>query len=192
MRLKEALEREKQRENADSWNKIYMNKDGMFWHIYDWSAWLLKTVVCTEDMQQERGDKKMLSATRYQTKNCGEYVIVGFPLESMGKYLPDYADITPVENGNGDVIIEVILPEEILQMDFETLENAYKQWWNQCPQKEQKPKNKTVSVTVQGTQERNGMFNIISQIISYPLEKKTPTDNIEFISQLKQQIVSLL
>ena len=30
MRLKEALEREKQREYADSWNKIYMNKDGMF------------------------------------------------------------------------------------------------------------------------------------------------------------------
>lgn len=192
MRLKEALQWEKQRESPESLNKVYLNKDGMFWHAYDWSAWLMKTVACTEDMQRERGDDKMMSALRYQTKNCGEYVIVGFPIDSLGKFLPDYLKMDPVDGANGDVIVELALPEEMEQMDKEALESAYKQWRETCPLKEQKPKPGLVPSATQMAQGKNGLFSIASQVISYPLEKKTPTDNAEFISLLKQQIIALL
>ena len=62
MRLNDALENEKKRQERESWNKIYLHKDGKFFHAYEWSAWLIKAFVCTEGFQKERGDSKMLSA----------------------------------------------------------------------------------------------------------------------------------
>ena len=61
MRLTPALEFEKLRKDPESWNKIFLHKDGKFFRAYEWSAWLIKTVVCTEEMQKERGDQKMLT-----------------------------------------------------------------------------------------------------------------------------------
>ena len=42
MKLKEALEYEKNREEKSSWNKIILHQDGKFYHAYEWSAWLIK------------------------------------------------------------------------------------------------------------------------------------------------------
>ena len=50
MKLVPALEYEKLRDDANL-NKIILHKDGKFYHIYEWSAWLVKTVVCTEEYQ---------------------------------------------------------------------------------------------------------------------------------------------
>ena len=49
MKLSLALEYERLREDPASWNKIYLNHDGKFFHAYEWSAWLIKTVACTEE-----------------------------------------------------------------------------------------------------------------------------------------------
>ncbi len=87
MRLTPALAYEKLRQDADSMNKIILNKDGKWYHVYEWSAWLLKTVVCTEEMQQARGDAKPLAVSHCNTKT-GDYVMAGFPLESVAKYIP--------------------------------------------------------------------------------------------------------
>lgn len=84
MKLSAALQYEGMRDDPQSWNKIYLNKDGKFFHAYQWSAWLLKRYVCTEELQQSRGDEKMLAASRTPTKD-GEYVMAGFPVESLGK-----------------------------------------------------------------------------------------------------------
>jgi hypothetical protein len=193
MKLSEALKRETQRENPDTWNKIYLNRDGKFWHAYQWSAWLMKMVACTEEMQRARCDEKMLSAVRYQTKNSGEYIIVGFPIESIGKYLPEYVSMTPVADGDGDIVVEIQLTETMTQASYEEVRNAFREWHDACPMKEQKPRqDRPVPTAVQMAQGRGGMFHILSQVLSYPLEQKTPTDNIEFISQLKQQLVALL
>ena len=193
MKLSEALKWEAQRENPETWNKIYLNRDGKFWHIYNWSAWLMKMVACTEEMQRQRGDEKMLSAVRWQTKNSGEYIIAGFPLESIGKYLPQYVSMTHVTDGDGDIIVEVQLSESMMNASYEELNDIYRKWCDGCPAKEPKQKeNKPVPTAVQMAQGRNGMFNILSQVLSYPVEQKTPSENIEFISLLKQQVVALL
>lgn len=190
MKLTAALEYEKGRMEQEGWNKVYLNKDGKFWHAYDWSAWLMKHIVCTEQMQQERGDEKMLSAVRYQTKGSGEYVIVGFPIDSLGKYVPEYVSMTPVEEGGGDVMVEVEVPQELQTADLRAL---YEEWREQCPLKEPKQKaGKPVPTAVQMAQGRNGMFSILSQVLSYPVERKTPTENTEFVIQLKQQVAALL
>lgn len=192
MKLSAALQYEGQREDPQSWNKIYLNKDGKFFHAYQWSAWLLKCVACTEELQRERGDQKMLSAQRTPTRDS-EYVMAGFPVDSMGKYVPEYVSLTPVADGGGDVTVEVLLPEPLAGMGYEELAAAYQQWYEACPQREQKPKQgRPVATAAQMATGRGGMFHILSQVLSYPLEAKTPQENTEFIGELKRQMAALL
>lgn len=192
MKLSAALNCEKMREDPASWNKIYLNHDGKFFHIYEWSAWLVKTIACTEEMQKQRGDQKMLSAMRYPTKDS-EYVIIGFPIDSIGKYIPQYVSMTPVADGGGDVIIEVTLPDNIKAMTYDDIRKEFEQWREGCPVKEQKPRqDKTVPSNAQMATQRGGLFTIMTQVLSWPVESKTPLENAEFISSLKQQLIALL
>ena len=99
MKLSAALEYEKLREDANSWNKVILHRDGKFYHAYDWSAWLIKQYVCTEEFQQQRGDEKLLQVNRYPSKN-GEYAMLGFPLDSISKYIPAYEDARKMEDSD--------------------------------------------------------------------------------------------
>ena len=191
MRLTPALASEKLRQDTNSLNKIILNKDGKWYHVYEWSAWLLKTVVCTEEMQKERGDAKPLVVSHCSTKT-GDYVMAGFPLESVAKYIPEYEESTEMEDG--DLCISITLPEELSALSSEEMETAYEEWKQAQPIKEGR---KSVRQIVSGDTKpaalaRSGVFGIISEVLSYPVEKKTPAENIEFISQMKQKIVSLL
>lgn len=191
MRLTPALAYEKLRQDTDSLNKIILNKDGKWYHVYEWSAWLLKTVVCTEEMQKERGDAKPLVVSHCNTKT-GDYVIAGFPLESAAKYIPEYEESTEMEDG--DLCISITLPEELSALSPEEMAAAYEEWKQAQPLKENR---KSVRQVVSGDTKpaalaRSGVFGIISEVLSYPVEQKTPAENIEFISQMKQRIVSLL
>lgn len=192
MKLSAALQYEGMRDDPQSWNKIYLNKDGKFFHAYQWSAWLLKRYVCTEELQQSRGDEKMLAASRTPTKD-GEYVMAGFPVESLGKYVPEYEAMNPVEDGGGDVVFEIALPADFNGKSYEELSAVFKEWYDTCPMREPKQKpGKPAPTSSQMATGRNGMFHILSQILSYPVESKTPVENVEFIGELKRQIVSLL
>lgn len=193
MKLSASLEYEKLREDRASWNIIYLNHDGKFFHAYDWSAWLIKMFVCTEALQKERGDSSMIQANRYQTKNS-EYVIIGFPLESIGKYIPEYISMQPVEDGNGDLIIEIALPESINTMTYEEIKQQYEQWRSECPIKEQKQKTagKGAPSNAQMATAKGGLFTILTQVLSWPVESKTPLENAEFIGELKRQLIALL
>ena len=99
MQITPALEYEKHRQDVDSWNKIILHKDGTFYHAYEWSAWLIKTIVCTEKFQKDRGDEKVLSAPCYKTKN-NEYILIGFPVESLSKFIPEYVNVREMEGGD--------------------------------------------------------------------------------------------
>lgn len=193
MKLSASLEYEKLREDRASWNIIYLNHDGKFFHAYDWSAWLIKMFVCTEALQKERGDSSMIQANRYQTKNS-EYVIIGFPLESIGKYIPEYISMQPVEDGNGDLIIEIALPESINTMTYEEIKQQYEQWRSECPIKEHKQKTagKGAPSNAQMATAKGGLFSILTQILSWPVESKTPMENAEFIAEMKRQLIALL
>lgn len=188
MKIIPALEYEKIRQEQDSWNKVILHREGKFYRAYEWSAWIIKTVVCTEAFQKERGDAKVLACNRYKNKN-GEYVILGFPVESFSKYIPAYKDVKKMEEGD-DLQIEIDMPfngeetYEQLQADFEA-------WKQSCPETEPKPSNSKQGATATAPG-RTGVFGIVQQIISYPVEKKSPNENTEFIMRLKDQAAELL
>lgn len=133
MKLTTALQFEKQRQDADSTHQVILNKDGKWYHIYDYSAWLLKTVVCTEEMQQARGDAKMLTVTHCQSKT-GDYVIAGFPLESTAKYIPNYISCREMEGG--DMCIDIQLPDELANLTPDEMMAKYEEWKQSVPVKE--------------------------------------------------------
>ena len=191
MKLTPALEFEKLREDAESWNKIFLHKDGKFFRAYEWSAWLIKTLVCSEAFQKERSDVKILAANRYVTKK-GEYVSVGFPLESLSKYMPNYENVD-FETIEDYATFTVEMPNEE-DVTYEALQAAFMEWKQSLPEKDtrggQKATRSTARVDSEGS--RVGMFQILSQVMSYPLESKTPSDNAEFIASLKRQLAALL
>lgn len=193
MKLTPALEHEKLRQDQENWNKIYLHKDGKFFRAYEWSAWLIKTVVCTEEFQKERGDVKLLAANRYVTKK-GEYVSVGFPLESLSKYMPSFEDVD--FNTIDDFAEFAIEMTDADSVTYEELQASFEEWKKSLPEKDTRSgKQKQSGYGVAGIdtgEGRVGMFQILSQVLSYPLESKTPTDNAEFIAMLKRQLASLL
>ena len=95
-----ALEYEKQRQQPADWNKVILHREGKFYRTYEWSLWLIKKFICTEEFQKQRGDDKMLSAKRYVGKKTGEYSMSGFPVESLSKYIPEYQAVRPMEGGD--------------------------------------------------------------------------------------------
>ena len=191
MRITPALAYEKLRQDAESQNKIILHKDGKFYHVYEWSAWLLKTLVCTEELQRERGDAKMLQVNRFVTKS-GEYVLVGFPLESVSKYIPEYDDLQEMEGG--DLSITITLSDDMQQLSTEQLLTMFEEWKQNQPVKEGRKSTHEIHAgsSQAPTLARSGVFAIISEVLSYPVEQKTPAENIEFISKMKQSIVALL
>lgn len=191
MRITPALAYEKLRQDAESQNKIILHKDGKFYHVYEWSAWLLKTLVCTEELQRERGDAKMLQVNRFVTKS-GEYVLAGFPLESVSKYIPEYDDLQEMEGG--DLSITITLSDDMQQLSTEQLLTMFEEWKQNQPVKEGRKSTREIHAgsSQAPTLARSGVFAIISEVLSYPVEQKTPAENIEFISKMKQSIVALL
>ena len=191
MRLSAALEYEKLREDAASWNKVILHRDGKFYHAYDWSAWLIKQYVCTEEFQQQRGDEKLLQVNRYPSKN-GEYAMLGFPLDSISKYIPAYEDARKMEDSDD---MEITVSIDFGEADYETLSRMYEEWFGICQLKEKKGKSNAAMTHSDGkapTLARSGIFAILVKVLSYPVEAKTPAENIEFISQLRQEVAALL
>ena len=188
MRLSAALEYEKLRQEPSSWNKVIVHRDGKFYHIYDWSAWLVKTIACTEEFQQQRGDRKMLQANRYKGKEK-EYVMLGFPVDSLSKYIPEYTAIDNMEDG--DLAISIDFEPDV---DYDTLQASFDEWKEQCQYVERKARSLKEATSGEGQANviaHSGIFSILSKIFAYPVERTTPAENIEFISQLKQDVAAL-
>jgi hypothetical protein len=191
MRLNAALEFEKLRKEAADWRKVTLHRDGKFYHAYNQSAWLVKQFVCTEALQRQRGDAKMLQASRYPSKN-GEYVMLGFPVESLSKYIPAYESARKMEEGDD---MEIVTQADFGDASQADLQQQYEAWAAELPVKEKRGKAMTEVSHSDGEAPaiaRSGLFGIMQQLLAYPVEQKTPAENIAFISQLRQQAAELL
>lgn len=184
MKLKEALEYEKNREEKSSWNKIILHQDGKFYHAYEWSAWLIKAFA-EKEVEGQTG----LKVSLYRSTNA-EYIIGGFPLESLSKFIPDYINTKPVDEKC--LSVEIRIPEDY---DYSTIVTDFEEWRKTCPVQESKKlqgRSQAVSGSNAQVLGRTGMFGILARVLSYPVESSTPVENMEFISRLKQDLAALL
>ena len=118
--------------------------------------------------------------------------MLGFPIESLSKYIPEYEDVKALEGDDLEITIALPSSED---RSFESLKATFEQWRTECPIKEQNKgagKNALKGVSQAAILSRSGIFQIAAQVMAYPVEKSTPAENIEFISNLKQQVAQLL
>ena len=198
-KISEILEIEKERADVGTWNVIHLFKEGGFYRAYNWSAWLIVTVAYSDEVRKGQTDRKPLNVSRKKVKNGdGDFAFVGFPLKSMEKFIPYYTNFTPVGDTQIDISIE--LPADLNfcgnaaehgTLSYEVLSGAFEQWKQSVPIQEEKPKRDDVLASETAHASPRSITAVMQQVLSYPLESKTPIENMAFISLLKQQLAAL-
>ena len=186
-KISEILEVEKQREDAAAWNVIHLFKEGGFYRAYEWSAWLMVSVAYSDEVRKENTDRKPLSVSRKKTRSGdGDFAFVGFPLKSMEKFIPYHTGFVPVSDSQIDVTVE--LPPMDMEMSYGNLKEAFEAWKESLPVSEDKPKRDGADTA----RSPRSLTGIMQQVLSYPLESKTPLENIAFIGELKRELAALV
>lgn len=174
MKISDALKIEDNRCDKDA-STIHLFKHGMFYRAYNWSAWLISLFLCTDE-------NKLATLCKKYNGSDNETVFVGFPVSSIEKFIPNQIGV--IYTSENQVDIKIDLPNGVTYNDMVA---QFEEWKNQIKNsnEEIKPniKNKSINVIPR---------DIMVDILSYPLEAKSPIENIEFISKLKRQLLSLI
>lgn len=187
--LSEILSIEESRKDNSQWNVIHLFKEGSFYHAYEWSAFLIHTVTYTDAVREQTSDRKPLSVTRKKNKEGeGSIALVGFPLPSLDKFIPNVAQaaFTPITDSQIDITIE--LPEGMKDLNAEMLLQKMEEWKEQFPLKEGKKDNKRNNDADIPYARPMRLSDIMGRILAFPLERKTPMEAVNFISDLKRDL----
>lgn len=193
MSIAEILEIERNREESSTWNVIHLFKEGSFYRAYEWSAWLTAVVSFNDSVRNGTQDRKPLTVTRKKDKNSdGTFAFVGFPLNSLDKYIPNNIEFKPISDGQIDIQIE--LPADIGEISFEAISKKIDEWKEGVPIKEEKQKKgKSDESTpfVMSSDRPMSITGIMTQIIAYPLEQKSPMEVVAFVSDIRKRLAML-
>jgi hypothetical protein len=204
-KLADILPIERDRQEPDKWNVIHLFKTGTFYSAYEWSAWLTAVIAFNDEVRMQTRERQPLSVTRNTIASSeGEtFCKVGFPIKSVDKFIPNRMDFQPIDDSHLTITIAMPTPPDGSEMTYERLSEAFEQWKESQPIKKPKEKEETTddqkpATATRSTQTRPSATiapspsGLISQIMAYPLDQRTPLENIEFISSLKQQIAGIL
>ena len=187
-KISEILEIEKDRNENDKWNVIHLFKEGGFYRAYNWSAWLIVTFSYNDDVRKETKDRKPLAVSRKKLKNSADdFVFVGFPLKSLDKFVPNNIGFNPITDTQIDVTVDLSYGDDTT---YDDLYEEYETWKDSVKMSEDKQKHEKV-ISDNVTIAPHSISSVMAQVLSYPLESKTPIENMEFISLLKSQLASL-
>jgi hypothetical protein len=193
MSIAEILEIERNRKESSTWNVIHLFKEGSFYRAYEWSAWLITVVSFNDSVRNGTQDRKPLTVTRKKDKNSdGTFVFVGFPLNSLDKYIPNGTELKPISDNQIDIQIE--LSADIGEVSFDAISNKIDEWKDGVPVKEEKQKKgKSDDSTpfVMPSDRPMSITCIMTQIIAYPLEQKSPMEVVAFVSDIRKRLAML-
>ena len=203
-KLADILPIEHDRHEPEKWNVIHLFKTGTFYSAYEWSAWLTAVISFNDEVRMQTRERQPLSVTRNTIASAdGEtFCKIGFPIRSVDKFIPNRTDFTPIDDSHLTITIELPQPTDGSEVTYERLSEAFEKWKESQPIKKPKDKDETTdapkpsatknTTTQHATIMTSGQSGLISQIMAYPLDQRTPMENIEFIISLKQQIASIL
>lgn len=203
-KLADILPIERDRQEPEKWNVIHLFKTGTFYSAYEWSAWLTAVISFNDEVRMQTRERQPLAVTRNTIASAdGEtFCKVGFPIRSVDKFIPNRTDFTPIDDSHLTITIELPQPTDGSEVTYERLSEAFEKWKESQPIKKPKDKDETTdapkpsaaknTTTQPATIMTSGQTGLISQIMAYPLDQRTPMENIEFIRSLKQQIASIL
>lgn len=191
-KLADILAIERERQEPDKWGMIHLFKTGSFYTAYEWSAWLTAVISYNDEVRKQTQSRMPLTVTRNAIASSeGEtFCKVGFPLKSVEKFIPVRTGFEAIDDNHLVITIPLPQPNDGTEITYERLAEAVENWKEAQPIKATKEKQPSRQEPVAAT--ATGNVGIIAQILSYPLSERTPLENIQFISSLKQQISMIL
>ena len=180
--LIEILKIERERTD-DSRGVVHLFQEGSFYRAYEWSAWLCSRY------------NNSFKVTNKNFRNIeGSVCFIGFPVTSLEKYTPDGADVESVE----DKYVRMYLPLSLVPDDFtiDMMATDYDAWKSSLPVAEQKKKEEkhtgpNEDLFVHPARKQLGMTEIMRNILTFPIENRTPMQCAAFLAEIKEQLVGL-
>ncbi len=203
-KIAEILLLERTRPQASDLNLVHIYKTGTFYTAYDYSAWLMAVISYNDEVRSQSRDRKPLAVTRIKlATEDGTFCRIGFPIKSIEKFAPKRTDFNDEDNAHITFRVPLPEPKDGTEVTFELLQKAVDEWTETFPikptkeddssQQASKPStNPNIATPETATMPAGNRMGLIQQIMAYPLSERTPTDNIAFITSLKQQIAALL
>jgi hypothetical protein len=191
--LKDIFALEAEREMPESWSKIHLYKVGDFWRAYEWSAWLVAVITYNDEVRMQTKDRKPLHVTRMRRTDVegATYCSVGFPIRSLGKFIPQRENFESKEEYHAVVTIALPQPSDGSAITHDRLAEAMERWKEAIDIKQPTSRRKKATLDAPHSEVRAGV-GLLSQIIAYPLEERTAMENMQFIRYLKDQVIAIL
>lgn len=183
MTTNELIESEVRTSNEDLF-KINLHLIDGWWRAYEWSAYLLYFYP-----NGLKGCERLKCTRKKVAKTENGIVFNGLKLSSFPKYIPDY-NINENDSLNGEEKIVIKVEGKYENITFETYKHIFNEWKNSIEYKDTSMKcsAQDKSHTING----NTIFAIAQQILAYPIEDRTPMQNTNFISELKQNLSKII
>lgn len=184
MTIAEIIELENKRPTPDTYGRIHFIKEGNFYRAHDISAWIIAMMPFSENI-------KNINIIAKKHKDGYIDAFIGFPLTSIEKYIPNDGSVTFVPIS--DTMIDVIITptDDILASDFETIRKAVDDWKQTLPLKADKPERRENREASEAQPRITRISDVISQVLAFPLESKSPMDAYDFLRQLRKEIAAL-
>lgn len=191
-KLADILSIERDRQEPEKWNVIHLFKTGTFYTAYEWSAWLTAVVSFNDEVRKQTKSRMPLAVTRNEIASSENetFCKVGFPMKSVEKFIPARTGFEAIDDNHLVITIPLPQPNDGTEITYERLAKAVEKWKEEQPIKKTKEKQQSRQEPVAVT--ATGNVGIIAQILSYPLSERTPLENFQFITSLKQQIAQIL
>ncbi len=186
MTIAEIIEIESARKNPEDWNVIHLIKENGEWYrAHDWSAWLMSEFPFGEALN------KPLHITARKLKEGYIDAWVGFPATSLLKYIPKdgTVEFNPVSSTQIDVKVEI--PAEIGEVSFDNLNRMKEEWKAKLQLTESKKQRREEREVAEVVQPIMKISDIMSRVLSFPLESKSPMEAYEFLRQLRRQVAAM-
>lgn len=171
--------------SADQLNVVHFVKEGNgFYRAHDFSAWLLKTFPPNDVIAD-------MSVSAKRQKNGYVDAFVGFPATSLKKYIPDAeaAGFNVVDDAHFTVTVEPTA--DYGDATYENYAKLKDDWKNSLPVTENKKPQREEREVHQQAPRIARFTDIISRLVSLPIEDMSPREAYEYLRDLRRQVAGM-
>lgn len=184
MNIAEIIKLENDRTTPDMYGHIHFIKEGNFYRAHDWSAWLMITHPLTENQAK-------LTIIAKKMKDGYIDAWVGFPLTSIEKFIPNDGSVVfaPIN----DTLIDVMITptDDIITSTPEDVRKKVDEWKASLPLNEGKSQKRESREISEAQPRITRITDVITRVISLPLENMSPVDAYDFLRQLRKDIAAI-
>ena len=164
-------------------NVVHLIKEGNFYHANDWSAWLMTKFPIGE------AATKPMRVTAKRLKDGYVQAFVGFPVTSLGKYIPNDGSVlfVPVS----DTQIDVELPADFGNATVDDLRKMVDEWKETLPMNAEKGNRRHGDEVREAMPRVTRLSDIASRVLSFGIAEHTPMEAMQFVRDLQHDIATL-